>query len=154
MVWRWRWRLCRGALVPHLQLAGEAHGDGEGLRVMDLDVEAEGRLESRREQLHLLLLGEITGLRQQRLETLLELDDSPRALARRELAQRVGAQRRAKAGVEQLDETTPWRRALVTLNLHVPELGGVLQVVGCHPNLFFIGDPLQVEVGFTAVDER
>jgi hypothetical protein len=32
------------ALIAQLQLAGETHGDGEGLRVVDLDVEAEGRL--------------------------------------------------------------------------------------------------------------
>jgi len=32
----------RGTLVAELQLAGEAHGDGEGLWVVDLDVEAAG----------------------------------------------------------------------------------------------------------------
>ena len=35
-------RPVRGVVVE-LQLAGEAHGDSEGLRVVDLDVEAEGR---------------------------------------------------------------------------------------------------------------
>ena len=46
----------RGVLVVELQLTGEAHGDGEGLRVVDLNVEAERRLESRGEDLHLLHL--------------------------------------------------------------------------------------------------
>ena len=51
-------RWCGGerALVAQLQLAGEAHGDGEGLRVVDFHVEAEGWLESRGEDLNLLCL--------------------------------------------------------------------------------------------------
>jgi hypothetical protein len=39
---RWRWRGRRGTLVTQLQLAGEAHGDGKVLRVVDLGVEAGG----------------------------------------------------------------------------------------------------------------
>ena len=35
------WR--RGVLLPQLQLAGQTHRAGEGLRVVDLDVEAEQR---------------------------------------------------------------------------------------------------------------
>ena len=50
----------RGTLIAELQLAGEAHGDGKGLRVVDLDVEAERRLESRGEELHLLRLRQVT----------------------------------------------------------------------------------------------
>ena len=66
--WSWRrqnallrkthlWRGGKRALVAQLQFAGEAHGDGEGLWVMDLHVEAEGWLESRGEDLHFLCLG-------------------------------------------------------------------------------------------------
>ena len=43
MIVRGAWRR-RGALIAELQLAGKTHGDGEGLWVVDLDVEAKGWL--------------------------------------------------------------------------------------------------------------
>jgi len=43
-------------LVVELQLASKAHGDDEGLGIVDLDVEAEWWLESRREGLDVLSL--------------------------------------------------------------------------------------------------
>jgi len=48
---------------------------------MDLHVEAEGWLESRGEDLHLLCLRQVAGPREERLESLLEVDDGRRALA-------------------------------------------------------------------------
>lgn len=44
--------------------------------------------------------------------------------------------------------------ALVLVHLDEPHLCAGLQFVGCHPNLFFGCDPLLVEVGLIAVDER
>ena len=54
--WAWWWRGRRGTLITELQLAGEAHGDGEGLRVVDLDVETKRRLEAPGEELDALFL--------------------------------------------------------------------------------------------------
>ena len=44
------------ALVAELQFAGETHGNSQRLRVVDLNIEAEGRLQTHREDLHLLRL--------------------------------------------------------------------------------------------------
>ena len=46
------------ALITQLQLASKAHGGGEGVRVVYFHVEAEGRLQSRREDLCFLDLRE------------------------------------------------------------------------------------------------
>jgi hypothetical protein len=47
----------------------------------------------------------------------------------------------------------PRRDAFVLLDLHVPELGLVLQIGG-HPHLLFLYDPLLMEVRLTAIDEE
>jgi hypothetical protein len=117
------------ALIVQLQLAGQTHGDGEGLRVVDLDVEAGGRLQVGGEELHFLGLRECAGAGKQSLKPVLALDDRGRAPARHEFVERVEAQRRPKAGIEQLGEAPPRWRALVVLNLHEPQLGTGLQVV-------------------------
>jgi hypothetical protein len=46
----------------------------------------------------------------------------------------------------------PRRSTLVYLDLDIPQLRPVLQVVGRHPH-FLLHDPLLVEVGLAAVDE-
>jgi hypothetical protein len=78
-------------LRTKLQLAGEAHGDGEGLRVEDLDVQAEGRLQTGGEELQLLDLRQGAGAGKQGLKSVLVLDDRARAAARHQLAERIGA---------------------------------------------------------------
>ena len=78
-------RLWRGgprALIAQLQLVGETHGDGEGLRVVDLDVEAKGRLQASGEELYFLDLRECAGAGKQSLKPVLVLDDRARAPAR------------------------------------------------------------------------
>ena len=65
----------------------------------------------------------------------------------------VGAQRWPVAEMEKVLEAAPRGDALVFLDLYVPHLGALFQVVGSHPHLLFLQDPLLVEVGLTPVDE-
>jgi len=67
---------------------------------VDLDVEAERRLQTGGEDLHLLRLGEMAGPREKRLKAVLEVDHRSSALAGHQLAQRVGSQGRAEASVQ------------------------------------------------------
>ena len=60
-LWSRGGRRWHGALVSEFQLARKTHRRGQRLRVENLDVEAERRLEARREDLDLLLLGEGPG---------------------------------------------------------------------------------------------
>jgi len=55
--------------------------------------------------------------------------------------------------VQQVLEAAPRRNPLVLLDLDVPHLGTLLQIVGGHPNLLLLHDALLVEVGFAAVNE-
>jgi hypothetical protein len=48
----------RDVLLAQLQFAGHAHGDDERLKIMHLNVEAERRLKTHGERLHLLCLRE------------------------------------------------------------------------------------------------
>jgi hypothetical protein len=87
-------RLWRGgprALIPQLQLAGETHGDGEGLR-----------LQAGGEELHFLGLHGCADAGKQGLKLVLVLNDQAHASAHHEVTERVGAQWRPKAGIEQL----------------------------------------------------
>lgn len=63
---------------------------------------------------------------------------------------RGGLKRRFRSSVE----APPLRWALLVLNLDIPELGGVLEVEGSHPDLLLLDDVLLMEEGFTAIDER
>jgi hypothetical protein len=137
-----------------LQLAGETHGDGEGLWVVDLDVEVEGRLQAGGEELHFLGLRECTDAMKQGLKLVLVLDDRARESTRHEFVEQVGVQWRPKAGIELLGEAPPWWHALVALNLHEPQLGTGLQVVWCHPYFFLFRDALLVKVGLAPIDEN
>ena len=92
-----RWCSGERALVAHLQLAGKAHGDSQGLWVVDLYIEAEWWLESRGEDLDLLRLRQVAGLGQECLKSFMEVDDGRRALARHQLTQRIGSQGRTEA---------------------------------------------------------
>jgi hypothetical protein len=72
---------CLCILLPELQLACQAHGSREGLRVVDLDVEAERRKETPREELDPLRLVEVSCTWEERLETVLIVRDGARAMA-------------------------------------------------------------------------
>jgi len=62
-------------LITKLQLTGKAHGDGERLWVVDLDIEAEQQLQSCREDLYLLHLHEGARAREEGLEAVVVVDD-------------------------------------------------------------------------------
>ena len=72
LLWRRRsWNSGGIVLLVQLQLAREAHGDDEGLRIVDFHVEAEWRLQSDRKRLYALCLRERADARKQRLEAVL-----------------------------------------------------------------------------------
>ena len=130
LLWRWQsWNSGGVVLLAQLQLAREAHGDDEGLRVVDFHVEAKRRLQSCRERLYTLRLRERADARKQRLEAGLVLCYRARSLARHQLTKRVGADRRPKAEVEELGEAAPRWCTLVLLHLEEPHLGAVFKVV-------------------------
>jgi len=68
-------------VLPQLQLASEAHSTGEGLRIVDLDVEAERRLKAPGEELDTLFLVEAASSGEERLEAVLVVRDGAGALA-------------------------------------------------------------------------
>jgi hypothetical protein len=71
-----------------------------------------------------------------------------------ELEQRSRSQGRPKLQVQELLETPPWWRALVLLELDVPELRDVLQIVRGHPHALLRHGALLTKIGFTLVDEE
>ena len=105
--WAWWWRGRRGTLIAELQLAGEAHGDGEGLRVVDLNVETKRRLEAPGEELDALFLIEAPGTREEHLKMFLVLLDSAGALARGQFVEGIGAQRWSIAEMKKILEVAP-----------------------------------------------
>jgi hypothetical protein len=139
-------------LFPEFQLPCQTHSRCKGLRVVDLDFEAEWRGKAACEQLHALLLLEGAGAGQERLKSVLVLLDGAGAATVRELKEGGRSQGWTVAHVEQFRETAPRRSTLVRLDLDIPQLRPVLQVVGRHPHLL-LHDSLLVEVGLTAVDE-
>jgi hypothetical protein len=143
----------RDALVLQLQLAGETHGDGERLWVVNLDVKAQRRLQSRREQLDLLAFGEVARAGKAGLKPLLEVNSGGGALAGGELTQRVRPERRPEPQIEQFGEAPPRWRTLLALHLDIPELRRVLEIVGGHPDLLLLGDALLMKEGLAAIDE-
>jgi hypothetical protein len=60
-------------LLAQLELARQTHGDGQRLRILDPDVDAEWRLESADEELYPLRLLEWSRARKQGLEPVLVL---------------------------------------------------------------------------------
>jgi hypothetical protein len=74
---------------------------------VDLDVEAGGGLQPGGEKLHLLELREHAGAGKEGLEPLLVICDCPRAFARYEFTEWVGAQRWPEACVDLFDEASP-----------------------------------------------
>jgi hypothetical protein len=80
-------------LFLEFQLSCQAHSRCEGLRVVDLDFEAERREKAACEQLHALLLLEGVDAGQERLKSVLVLLDGAGAATIRELKE-GGADRR------------------------------------------------------------
>jgi hypothetical protein len=132
-----------GVLLPQFELAGQTHSCGQGLGVLDPDVDAERRLETSREQLNPVCLGKWTSTREERLELILILDDRARAPAFNQLGQRGSTQRWPITQVQQLLEATPGRGALVRLDLDV----------GGHPDLLLLHDSLLMEIRLTTIGE-
>jgi hypothetical protein len=71
----------------------QTHGSSEGLRIVDLDVEAERGLETGGEELDPLFLVQVAHVRKEHLKAILVLLDSARAFARCQLAEGVGTKR-------------------------------------------------------------
>lgn len=105
-----------------------------------------------REQLETLKFVQVAGSRQERLETRLVLRDGLRAPAVGEFEEGSRSQQRPEPQVDEVGEAAPGRRALILLNLHVPELRLVVEVVGSHPHLL-LHDALLMEVGLATIDE-
>jgi hypothetical protein len=83
--------LCRD-LFPEFHLPGEAHGDGQGLGVVDLDVEVERRLEACSEELDTLCLREMARGWQEGLKAVLVVHHQACSAACSKLAERVSTQ--------------------------------------------------------------
>ena len=122
----------------------QAHGDSQGPGVVDLNVEGEGRLEARCEQLDAVCFSEGARVREQRLEPILEFHNGAGVLAHRQLAKGVGAEWQTGPEVEALGEAALWTSAHIVLNLHIPQLCAVQQVIGGHQNLLFSNALLEV----------
>jgi hypothetical protein len=87
------------------------------------------------------------------LEPILILGDRARAPAFSQLGQQGNTQRWPITQVQQLLEATLGRGALVRLDLDVPHLRALLQVVGGHPYLLLLHDSLLMEIRLTAIGE-
>jgi hypothetical protein len=120
---------------------------------VDPDGVAERRKEPPREKLNPLVLIQRPGAWEESLKAILVLLDGARAPARSEFEQRGGAQGRTEAKVEEILEAAPARGALIILDLDIPHLGALLQIIRSHPYLFLLHDPLLTEVRLASVDE-
>jgi hypothetical protein len=83
-------------LFPEFHLPGEAHGDEQGLGIVDLDIEAERRLEACSGELDMLRLREMARAWQEGLKAVLVVHHRARLAACSKLAERVCTQRGPK----------------------------------------------------------
>jgi hypothetical protein len=118
-----------------------------------LDVEAERRTETAGEELHPLEFVEGSSTGEQRLEAVLVLGDGAGAAAVCQLEEGVGAQRQPIAQVKEFLELTSGWDTFVRLDLDVPQLRSLLQIVGGHPNFLLLHDALLVEIAFAPINE-
>jgi hypothetical protein len=100
------------------------------------------------------VLVETIGAREKGLESICIFFHGPCAPALCELVQRGRSEGRPKPQVEEVLESSPGRRALVLLELDVPQLRDVLQVVRGHPHAFLRHGALLAEVRLALVDEK
>lgn len=112
-----------------LERAGEAQCRLQHHRVLHLHIQTRWFLQTYREQLYLLVLGEVAGARKKVEESFGIVIHYGRPSTRRQLAQRCQAQGRTVAHVEQLREAMPCRRPMVTLEASVPLLHAIEQMV-------------------------
>jgi hypothetical protein len=115
---------------------------------------AERRQKSAGEELYMLSLIKTTRARQEGLKAIGVLLRGPCTPALSELEQRIRAEGRPKPQVQELLELPPRRRALVLLELDVPELRDALQIVRGHPHALLRHGALLAKIGFTLVDEE
>ena len=148
---RGRWRPFG---LHQLHLPGQTHGRLEGLRVVNVDGVAERRQESAGEELDALPLVQPARSRQEGLEAVGVLLHGPCAPASCELEQRCGAKGRPEPKVQEFLKSPPGRRAVVLLELRVPELRDVVQVVGRHPHALFRHGSMLAEVRLALVEEK
>jgi len=121
---------------------------------VDLDVEAERGKQTVGEELYPLPLLQQTRAGQERLKAILILRDGSGAATVRQLEEGRCSERRAISQIDQLLEAAPRWRTLVRLDLDVPHLRPVLQVVGGHPDLLLLlHDAQLVEVGLPTINE-
>lgn len=145
-------------LVSGLDRTSQAHGHLQCLWVLHLDIEAERLQQAHREELDLLRLGEGASQpapsRQQLQEAFLVLRHAASLAARRELAEWIGSERRHLAHIEELGEMAPSQHVpLPILDVHVPEVCRVVEVVSSHPRLLLFRNLLSAKIRFTIVDE-
>jgi hypothetical protein len=110
-------------------LAGEAHGGRQGRRVLLLYLKAEWRQESPREKLDALALLQSAGARQQGLESVLVFLHGSRPAAGRELEQWCGTEGRTVAEIQELLEPIPGRDPFCLLDVDIPQLRPILQII-------------------------
>jgi hypothetical protein len=102
---------------------------------LELDVDAEGQQEPRREQGDLMLLRYVLAPRQEVKEELLVFVDRARAAEMREFTERICAVGRAKATIDAGREILPgWRATKVVLPAVIPLAGGAVEVEGRCPH--------------------
>jgi len=123
------------------------------LRVLHLHGQTERRKEAAREQLDALGFVEVTRAWEESLEAVLIFFHRRCPAARRQLEQRSRSEGGPETQIQELLETRPRWGALVSLELHVPELRSVLKVVRRHPDPFFWYDPLLQEERLAPVEE-
>jgi hypothetical protein len=78
----------------------------------------------------------------------------PDAAILRQLEEGRRAERWPETKVEEVLESSPWRRSLVFLQLDVPQLRDVLQILGGHPHALLRHGALLAKIGFTFVEEE
>jgi hypothetical protein len=89
-------------LLAELQFASETHANDEGLRIVELNVEAERWLQASREGLDTLRLRECACPREQGLEPVLVLRNRAGSLGGHQFPERIGADGRPEPEVQEL----------------------------------------------------
>jgi hypothetical protein len=114
---------------------------------------AQRRKQTTSVQLDTLDLIKPTRTSKEGLEAVRVVLHGPRASALGELKQRRRAEGWPKSHVEEVLEAAPARCSFILLQLDVPQLGHVLEVVGSHPYPLLRHGSLLMEIGLTTVDE-
>ena len=119
--------LC-GSCLTAFERTRQGHGVLQCSWLREFHVGAQGLLEPGRENRDLLCFRDSFTARQEDQELILVFVDGRGAAQMREFAERIAAQRRAKAAIDALNELRPRRDALVLLEAVVPLARSVLEV--------------------------